>query len=144
MSADQVTSRQYKWAARNTGKHQAISATLFAVMEGGNCGSCSSNACNTYQWSRDDISKLVIYLLKELYSKGQCNTNNSVISGELGGLEGAVTEEGALVQSDLIKLIQLLFYLLKLRYQRCSCCGHTSPTKTYSCCTQTCHWMKFG
>eukprot|EP00108_Taenia_solium_P003827 TsM_000402600 transcript=TsM_000402600 gene=TsM_000402600 len=110
MSADQVTSRQYKWVAPNIGDHQPILATVFAVMEGGTCSSCSSNACNAYQWSRDGINRLVIYLLKGLNNKGQCNTNNSVISGELGGLEGAVIEEGALVQSDLQKLIQLLFY----------------------------------
>ncbi|KAL5967921.1 hypothetical protein TSMEX_004347 [Taenia solium] len=107
-------------------------------MEGGSCSSCSDNACNTYQWSKDDITKLIIYLLRLLYNKGQCNTDNSVISRELEGLEGTVIEEGGLVQNDLQMLIQLLLYLLKLSYRKCPCCGQTCPAKTYSCCTQTC------
>ncbi|KAL5970211.1 hypothetical protein TSMEX_002051 [Taenia solium] len=62
-------------------------------------------------------------------NKGQCNTNSSVISRELEGLEGAVLEESGLTQSDLQKLIQLLFYLLRTRSPRCSCCGQTCPTE---------------
>lgn len=138
MNEDQVISRQYKRIVRNSGEHQTISDTTLAVMEGGSCSSCSSNTCGTTQWSRDDLTKLIIYLLKWLYSRGQCNNDTSVISRELEGIEGTVIEEGVLVQSDLQKLLQLLFYLLRNRCQRCSCCGQPCPSKTYSSCNQSC------
>lgn len=107
-------------------------------MEGGNCSTCSSNTCNTNQWARDDIVKLMMHLLRWLCNRGQCNNNSEVVGRALEGLEGSVLEESTITESDLQKLILLLFYLLRMRNQRCSCCGQTCPARTCSCCGQTC------